>query len=291
METSILTTLLLPLAIAIIMMGLGLSLTIEDFKRVVVYPKAILIGLVCQMLVLPVICFFIAITFKLPPELAVGLILLSAAPGGATANLYSHLAKGDVALNVSLTAVNSVLALFTLPFIVNFAIAFFMQSDQVIPMQFKKVIEVCMIVLFPVAIGMLLRSKFQTLAFKLEKPVKITSAIFLALIIILAILKERSHIIQYFQDVGMAALVFNLLSMGLGYFIPRLFHLGKKQAIAIGMEIGIHNGTLAIYIALSVLGNSAMSIPPAIYSLIMFFTAALFGYFVNRTKPDSIPNH
>jgi len=284
METSILTTLLLPLAIAIIMMGLGLSLTIEDFKRVVVYPKAILIGLVCQMLVLPVICFFIAITFKLPPELAVGLILLSAAPGGATANLYSHLAKGDVALNVSLTAVNSVLALFTLPFIVNFAIAFFMQSDQVIPMQFKKVIEVCMIVLFPVAIGMLLRSKFQTLAFKLEKPVKITSAIFLALIIILAILKERSHIIQYFQDVGMAALVFNLLSMGLGYFIPRLFHLGKKQAIAIGMEIGIHNGTLAIYIALSVLGNSAMSIPPAIYSLIMFFTAALFGYLVNRSK-------
>ena len=118
METSILTTLLLPLAIAIIMMGLGLSLTIEDFKRVVVYPKAILIGIVCQMLVLPVICFFIAITFKLPPELAVGLILLSAAPGGATANLYSHLAKGDVALNVSLTAVNSVLALFTLPFIV-----------------------------------------------------------------------------------------------------------------------------------------------------------------------------
>ena len=284
METSILTTLLLPLAIAIIMMGLGLSLTIEDFKRVVVYPKAILIGLVCQMLVLPVICFFIAITFKLPPELAVGLILLSAAPGGATANLYSHLAKGDVALNVSLTAVNSVLALFTLPFIVNFAIAYFMQSDQVIPMQFKKVIEVCMIVLFPVAIGMLLRSKFQTLAFKLEKPVKITSAIFLALIIILAILKERSHIIQYFQDVGMAALVFNLLSMGLGYFIPRLFHLGKKQAIAIGMEIGIHNGTLAIYIALSVLGNSAMSIPPAIYSLIMFFTAALFGYLVNRSK-------
>ena len=284
METSILTTLLLPLAIAIIMMGLGLSLTIEDFKRVVVYPKAILIGLVCQMLVLPVICFFIAIIFKLPPELAVGLILLSAAPGGATANLYSHLAKGDVALNVSLTAVNSVLALFTLPFIVNFAIAYFMQSDQVIPMQFKKVIEVCMIVLFPVAIGMLLRSKFQTLAFKLEKPVKITSAIFLALIIILAILKERSHIIQYFQDVGMAALVFNLLSMGLGYFIPRLFHLGKKQAIAIGMEIGIHNGTLAIYIALSVLGNSAMSIPPAIYSLIMFFTAALFGYLVNRSK-------
>lgn len=282
METSILTMVLLPLAIAIIMIGLGLSLTIDDFKRVVVYPKAVIIGLVCQMLILPAVCFFIAIGFNLSPELAVGLMLLSAAPGGATANLYSHLAKGDVALNVSLTAVNSVLALFTLPFIVNFAIAYFMQTDQVVPMQFKKVIEVCMIVLVPVAIGMLVRSKSPSLALKLDKPVKIASVIFLALIIILAVLKEKEHIVQYFQEVGLAALVFNLLSMGIGYFVPQLFNLGKKQAIAIGMEIGIHNGTLAIYIALSVIGNSAMSIPPAIYSLIMFFTAALFGYWVSR---------
>ena len=282
METSILTLVLLPLAIAIIMIGLGLSLTIDDFKRVVVYPKAVIIGLVCQMLILPVVCFFIAIGFNLSPELAVGLMLLSAAPGGATANLYSHLAKGDVALNVSLTAVNSVLAIFTLPFIVNFAIAYFMQTDQVVPMQFKKVIEVCMIVLVPVAIGMLVRSKSPSLALKLDKPVKIASVIFLALIIILAVLKEKEHIVQYFQEVGLAALVFNLLSMGIGYFVPQLFNLGKKQAIAIGMEIGIHNGTLAIYIALSVIGNSAMSIPPAIYSLIMFFTAALFGYWVSR---------
>lgn len=282
METSILTLVLLPLAIAIIMVGLGLSLTIDDFKRVVVYPKAVIIGLVCQMLILPAVCFFIAKGFGLPPELAVGLMLLSAAPGGATANLYSHLAKGDVALNVSLTAVNSVLALFTLPFIVNFAIAYFMQTDQVVPMQFKKVIEVCMIVLVPVAIGMLVRSKSPALASKLDKPVKIASVLFLVLIIILAVLKEKEHIIQYFQDVGLAALVFNLLSMGLGYFIPQLFNIGKKQAIAIGMEIGIHNGTLAIYIALSVIGNNAMSIPPAIYSLIMFFTAALFGFLVNR---------
>lgn len=282
METNILTLVLLPLAIAIIMIGLGLSLTIDDFKRVVVYPKAVIIGLVCQMLILPVVCFFIAIGFNLSPELAVGLMLLSAAPGGATANLYSHLAKGDVALNVSLTAVNSVLALFTLPFIVNFAIAYFMQTDQVVPMQFKKVIEVCMIVLVPVAIGMLVRSKSPSLALKLDKPVKIASVIFLALIITLAVLKEKEHIVQYFQEVGLAALVFNLLSMGIGYFVPQLFNLGKKQAIAIGMEIGIHNGTLAIYIALSVIGNSAMSIPPAIYSLIMFFTAALFGYWVSR---------
>lgn len=283
METSILTMVLLPLAIAIIMIGLGLSLTIDDFKRVVIYPKAVIIGLVCQMLILPAVCFFIAIGFNLSPELAVGLMLLSAAPGGATANLYSHLAKGDVALNVSLTAVNSVLALFTLPFIINFAIAYFMKTDQVVPMQFKKVVEVCMIVLVPVTIGMLVRSKSPSLALKLDKPVKIASVTFLALIIILAVLKEREHIVQYFQEVGLAALVFNLLSMGIGYFVPQLFNLGKKQAIAIGMEIGIHNGTLAIYIALSIIGNGAMSIPAAVYSLIMFVTAALFGYWVSRS--------
>lgn len=281
MESSFLSLVLLPLALAIIMMGLGLSLTIDDFKRVVVYPKAVIIGLICQMLVLPTICFFIAKGFGLAPELAVGLMLLSAAPGGPTANLYSHIAKGDVALNISLTAINSIISLFTIPLIVNFAIASFLQTDQVVPMQFKKVIEVCIIVLLPVSIGMLLRSKASKLAAQLEKPVKIASAIFLVLVIILTVLKERKHISQDFQQVGMAALLLNVLSMGVGYFIPRLFNLGKKQAIAIGMEIGIHNGTLAIYIALSVIGNSVMSIPPVIYSLIMFFTAALFGFLVN----------
>ncbi|MCK9402677.1 MAG: bile acid:sodium symporter family protein [Chitinophagaceae bacterium] len=281
MESSFLSLVLLPLALSIIMMGLGLSLTIDDFKRVVVYPKAVFIGLICQMLVLPTICFYIAKSFGLAPELAVGLMLLSAAPGGPTANLYSHIAKGDVALNVSLTAINSIVSLFTIPLIVNFAIANFLQTDQVVPMQFKKVIEVCIMVILPVSIGMLLRSKASKLAAQLEKPVKIASAIFLVLIIILTVLKERKHIGQDFQQVGMAALVLNVLSMGIGYFIPRLFNLGKKQAIAIGMEIGIHNGTLAIYIALSVIGNSIMSIPPVIYSLIMFFTAAIFGFLVN----------
>jgi BASS family bile acid:Na+ symporter len=281
METNYLTVVLLPLAISIIMMGLGLTLTPDDFRRVVVYPKAVLIGLICQMLILPLICFLIAKSFGLSPELAVGLMLLSAVPGGATANLYSHLAKGDVALNVTLTAVNSVLALFTLPFIINFAISYFMQSDQVVPMQFSKVIDVCVIVLIPVSIGMLIRSKFPAFTLKLDKPVKILSALFLVLIIVMAVLKEKNNIVRYFEEVGLAALTFNLLSMATGYFVPLLFRIGKKQAVAIGMEIGIHNGTLAIYIALTVIGNSSMSIPPAIYSLIMFFTAAAFGFIVN----------
>ncbi len=288
MESNALLSVMLPLALGIIMLGLGLSLTTDDFKRVIVYPKAVFIGLVCQMLILPFICFFIAKTFGLSPELAVGLMLLSASPGGATANLYSHLSKGDVALNISLTAVNSLLTLFTLPFIVNLSIDYFIESGQVIPMQFKKVIEVFIIVLVPVAIGMLIRSKNQGLSIKLDKPIRILSAIFLVLIIVAAVLKEKQNVATYFKEVGTAALIFNLLSMLAGYYIPLLFRLGKKQAIAIGMEIGIHNGTLAIYIALTVIGNSTMSIPPAIYSLIMFFTAAAFGFLVNMRSSKSM---
>lgn len=281
MDTNMLLSVFLPVALAVIMLGLGLSLTLEDFKRVLIYPKAILIGLICQMLILPLICLLIAQGFELGPELAVGLMLLAASPGGPTANLFSHLSKGDVALNITLTAVNSLLTLFTLPFIVNFSIDYFMESGQVIPMQFKKIIEVFAIVMIPVTIGMFIRSKAPDFSKKLEKPVKIVSALFLVLIILAAVMKEKENILTYFQQVGIAALVFNLTSMAVGYFMPRLFRLDKKQCIAIGMEVGIHNGTVAIYIALSVIGSSMMGIPAAIYSLLMFFTAALFGFIVN----------
>jgi BASS family bile acid:Na+ symporter len=286
MEQNAILTLFLPIALGIIMLGLGLNLLVDDFKRVVLYPKAMLVGLLCQMVLLPVLCFGICILFDLPAALAVGLMLLSASPGGATANLYSHLAKGDVALNISLTAVNSVLTLFTLPFIVNFAIDYFMQGGQVVPMQFKKVVEVFAIVLVPVTIGMLVNYFSPQTSKKLEKPVKIISALFLVLIIVGAIVKEKEQFATYFQQVGLACLAFNVISMAIGYYIPTLLKVNRKQSIAIGMEIGIHNGTLAIYIALNVIGNSMMSIPPAVYGLIMFFTAALFGYLVSRKKQN-----
>lgn len=287
MQANFLAVVLLPLALAIIMMGLGLSLRVEDFKRVLIFPKAVLIGLVCQMILLPTICYFIAVGFNLSPELAVGLMLLSASPGGPTANLYSHIAKGDVALNVTLTALNSLISVFSITVIVNFAMASFLQTDQVVPLQFKKVFEVCLVVLGPVSIGMLIRSKASSLAERLSNPVKIISALFLVLVIVMTILKEKAHIVQDFRLVGIPTLLLNVLSMGIGYFVPRLFQLGKAQAIAIGMEIGIHNGTLAIFIALTVIGNSAMSTPAVIYSLIMFFTAALFGYLVNLKKENN----
>lgn len=284
MQESLLSTVILPLALGIIMLGLGLSLTVADFTRVIKYPKAVFIGLVCQMLILPFGAFFVATLLNLSPELAVGLMLLAASPGGPTANLFSHLSNGDVALNITLTALNSVLTLFSLPFIVGLSMDHFMGEALAIPMPFGKIISVFAIVLIPVSIGMLIRKFKPAISAVLEKPVKIASAILLVLVIVATIAKDREVLGTYFQQIGLAALLFNLISLLGGYLIPRLFRIENRQAIAIGMEIGIHNGTLAIFLALTVLNNSVMSIPPAIYSIIMFFTAALFGYIINKKK-------
>lgn len=287
MQQSVFTTVFLPLALGIIMLGLGLSLTTADFKRVVVYPRAVVVGLLCQMVVLPAFCFFLVRALDLPPALAVGMMLLAASPGGATANLFSHLAKGDVALNVTLTAVNSILSLFTLPFIVNFALVAFMGQGTVIPLQFGKVIQAFLVVLVPVAIGMTIRAKAPSRAASLERPVKIASAVFLVLVVVASVLKERANLGGFFAAVGFAALLFNLGSLGVGYVVPRLARLPHKQATAIGMEIGIHNGTLAIAVASSplLLNDTTMAIPAAVYSLIMFFTAGVFGWLASRREP------
>ena len=283
MQASFLSLVLMPLAIAIIMVGLGLSLTLADFKRIFLYPKAILIGLLTQMIILPAFCFGIAKFANLPPELAVGLMLLAAAPGGPSANLYSHLAQGDVALNVSLTALNSLLSIVSIGIIVNFSMAHFMQADAFVPLQFEKLLEVFLLIVTPICMGMFLKFYFPTWALQAEKYVKMASGAFLALLIILAGLKEIDHLWEDFGIVGGAALIFNLGCLGIGYGLPRLFKLPKRQAIAISMEVGIHNGSLAIYIALSILHNGTMTIPAVVYSLIMFITAAIFAFWSQKS--------
>jgi BASS family bile acid:Na+ symporter len=288
-----LTTIGLPIALGIIMLGLGLGLTVDDFRRVVRYPKAVLVALVCQVLLLPAACFGIAIAFGLPDQLAVGMMLLAASPGGTTANLYSHLFGGNVALNVSLTAVNSVLAVVTLPFVVNFAITYFMDAGTSLGLQFDKVVQVFAIVLIPVAIGMLIRRAKPSAAAALEKPVKILSVVVLVAVIAGAILKERDNIADYFVAVGLAVLAFNVLSLIVGYGVPRLTGVDHKGSIAAGFEIGIHNSTLAITIAVSpaLLNSTEMAIPAAVYGIVMFFTAALFGLLIRgkREAPAEEP--
>jgi len=286
MESSIVTTLLLPVALGIVMLGLGLSLTVADFARVVRYPKAVLVGLFAQTVVLVAGAYVIARLAALPPELAVGLMLLAASPGGATANIYSHLAHGDVALNITLTAINSLLALVTLPLIVDAALVHFLGQDQYVPPPTRKVIEVAAIIVLPVLIGMALRAGLPKVAAALEKPIRLFAVLVLVAVIGAAIVAEWERLPGFIAAVGAACLAFNLLSMAVGYGLPRLLDLPRSQAIAISMEIGIHNGTLAIFIALTVLQSATMSVPAAVYSIIMFVTASAFTLWLNR-RPGS----
>lgn len=284
MQAGLLTNLLLPLALGVIMLGLGLGLTVEDFRRVARYPRAVLTGLTLQVLVLPWAAFALALAFGLPPALAVGLMLLAASPGGATANIYSHLARGDVALNITLTAINSLLCLLTLPIILNLALEYFLGAGQYVPPPVRKVIEVALIIVLPVALGMAIRAFAPNAAMRAEKPVRLLSVVVLVLLIVAAVLQSSDVLLEYFAVVGLACLLFNLASMGVGYAAPLALKLPRRQAIAISMEIGIHNGTLAIFIALNVLQDAAMSIPAAVYSLLMFFTAAAFAFWLNRGR-------
>jgi BASS family bile acid:Na+ symporter len=282
MQGSILTDLLLPLAIGIVMFGLGLSLTIEDFRRTARYPLAVGFGLFLQVLLLPLAAFAIAIGLKLSPDHAVGLMLLAAAPGGATANIYSHLARGDVALNITLTAVNSLLCLFTLPVVLELSLNYFLGNGQYVPPPHRKVIEVGAIILIPVALGMLLRARAESFAIRAEKPIKIFSILVLVVLIAGAIYIERKALLPSLVAVGGACLAFNLVSMFSGYLAPLALRLPKGQAVAIAMEIGIHNAALAIFIALNVLRNPAAAVVPGIYSLIMYVTASAFAVWLVR---------
>jgi BASS family bile acid:Na+ symporter len=283
-ESSLITNLLLPVALGVVMLGLGLSLTVADFARVVRYPRAVLIGLFTQTIILVGGAYLLTQLFALSPELSVGLMLLAASPGGATANIYSHLAHGDVALNITLTAINSALALLTLPLIVNLSLVHFLGQDQFVPPPTRKIIEVAVIIVVPVLVGMALRAASSSIATRMEKPIRLFSVLVLAAVILSAIAAEWERLPGFIAAVGAACLTFNLLSMGVGYGLPRMLKLPRGQAIAISMEIGIHNGTLAIFIALNVLQNAAMSIPAAVYSIWMFFTAGAFAVWLNRQR-------
>ncbi len=275
-------TIMLPLALAIIMIGLGLELTPKDFARVSKHPKAVLTALFCQLVLLVGLAFIICKVLELPPLLSVGLMLLAASPGGSTANLFSYLFKGDIALNITLTAINSVIAAFTLPLIVNFAIQHFLNDGQQITMQFSKILQVFAIILIPVCIGMLLRHYAPHFSEKLNKPLRIFSVAFLILIIIGAIAKERANIMEYIGQVGLATIIFCISSLIIGYFVPRLMGINSAQARACAFEIGIHNSTLAMTIALTVIANSAVAMPAAVYSIFMYIFAAIFGFLLNR---------
>jgi BASS family bile acid:Na+ symporter len=285
MQGNLLTEVFLPLALTIIMLGMGLSLTIKDFKAITIEPKAVLTGLFCQLILLPVIAFALMYFWELKPEFAVGIILLSACPGGATSNLYSYLGKCDVALSVALTAISSFITIFTIPFLVNFAMSVFMGEGKYIALPVvKTILQILIITIVPIIIGMCLRSWKSNFARQAEKPFQIASGIFIAIIVLGAILKDRENVIPFFQETGLPTLILNILAIILSLVTAKLLGLNFRQSSTISIESGIQNGTLGITIASSstLLNNPTIAIPSAIYSLIMFITGSIICYLYSK---------
>ncbi|MET7394974.1 bile acid:sodium symporter family protein [Dactylosporangium sp. NPDC005572] len=278
----------LPFALAVVMLGLGLGLTVDDFRRVGRHPKAAVVALLCQLVLLPLICFGLVLAFRLPPELAVGMLLIAASPGGPTANLFSHLFGGDVALNVSLTAINSGLVVVTLPIVVNLSAGYFLPGSTGIGLQFGKVVQVFVIVVVPVVAGMLLRARAPRMAQWLNRPVRALSVVVLVAVISAVLYGERANLAGYFVSVGLAVVVFNIVSLLVGYAVPRLAGVDHRAAVAAGFEIGIHNTAFTITVALSpaLMNNAEMAIPGAVYGIVMFFTAVAFGWLVARRRAE-----
>ncbi|WP_210438419.1 bile acid:sodium symporter family protein [Nocardioides xinjiangensis] len=278
---SALTTVGLPLALAIIMFGLGLDLTVGDFKRVARAPRAVAVALACQVVLLPVVCFGLVVLFDLPALLGIGMLLLAASPGGTTANLFSHLFRGDVALNITLTAINTVIAVVTLPVITGLAIGYFDRQDDV-SMPLVEIVKVFALILLPVGLGMVVNRRAPGFARRMDKPVRIGSAVILAILVLGILIDQVENVGDYLADVGLITALFCAISLVVGYVVPKALGVTGPQAIASSMEVGVHNATLAIFVAVEVLDEVEISVPAAVYSLWMFLFAALWGAWVSK---------
>ncbi|MFD4482880.1 MULTISPECIES: bile acid:sodium symporter family protein [unclassified Streptomyces] len=283
-----LTTYLLPAVLAVIMFGLGLGLSVVDFRRVAAYPRTVAVALTCQLVLLPAACLGLVMVFDLGPALAVGMMLLAASPGGTMANIFSHLFGGDVALNVTLTAINSVIAVVTLPIVVNLSLDHFMTgTDDALGLRFDKTLQVFLVVLVPVAAGMWVRQRHPDLAERSTQVVKVTAVTALVAIVIAAVTAERENVLGYLADIGLVVFLFGAVSLVLGYGATRLGRGDHRQSVATCFEIGMHNTTLSMAIALSpsLLDSTRMAIPSAVYAVVMFPMALTAGFLLRRIAP------
>ncbi len=281
------SAIILGVALMIIMLGMGLSLVIDDFKRIFLQPKAILIGLFNQIILLPVIGFILVSLFPVQPEIAVGVMILTACPGGPTSNLISHLAKADTALSVTLTAFSSFITILTIPFIVNFSLEQFLDQSNMIQLDLAQTfLQIFLIIIIPIVIGMLIRKYRETFALKMAKPVRIASGLVLILVIIGIIVKEKGQLAEYFKQAGLLVICLNLIVMLVGFYSAKLFKITTKRALSIAIESGIQNGTLGITVAVVLLSNTAFAVASASYGVLMFFSGALAVYIGSKVNKE-----
>jgi len=247
MEASLLTSVILPASLFIIMLGMGLSLIIDDFKRVVQYPKATIIGLVNQLILLPLMAFAMVKVLGLAPLTAVGFMLIAACPGGVTSNLIAHVSKGDTALSITLTAISSFITVITIPLIVSFSLSHFMDNSQSIQLPVgKTIIQILSITVIPVSIGMFIRNRFPDFALKMDKPTRIASTIIFIIILVSVIATNLELVRENMGTLGWISLLLLMLTMALGFFSAKLFKLNLSQQISIAIESGIQNGYLSL---------------------------------------------
>jgi len=281
---NIVTDVILPLALAFIMFALGLGLTGSDFIRVLKQPRDFFVGAFSQIIVLPIIAFIIIKLWPVSPELAIGVMIIAAAPGGVTSNLLTSFAKGDVALSISLTAIISLLCIFTVPFIILTSVKFLGQSnitENISLLSMSR--DMFLIVTVPVVLGMLLKRFTSGFASKFEPLAKKISAVLFVIVLLGAIMAEKENITYYFAQAGLITLVLNVIMMVLAYYIAQMLATGSAQKKCITIECGLQNGTLAIFVATSIFGGGMYVIPAATYSLIMFGTSLIFVYLVRKT--------
>ncbi len=285
MNENIFNTVFLPLALFIIMLGMGLTLKLADFGRVFKFPKAVLVGLFNQLIVLPLTGFLIAWSFSLNPELAVGLMLVALCPGGATSNLITHLAKANLALSITLTAFSSIITVFTIPYFLGLSMDFFMGEAKAISIPFlPTILKIMAITILPVGIGMLVRGRYPRFAEGVIRLVNIISMIFFVLVVVVAVAQDTENLQTSFMLVGLPLLILNVLMFVIGFLIARLGTLDFRESLTVSIETGIQNGALAIAIALGILGNSTIALPGALYGLMMFFTVIPVVIFGRRFK-------
>jgi BASS family bile acid:Na+ symporter len=280
----IITDIILPLALAFIMFALGLGLTGKDFLRVAKQPRDFFVGAFSQIIVLPIIAFILVKLWPISPELAVGVMIIAAAPGGATSNILTSFSKGDVALSISLTAIISLLCVITIPFIVLTSLNLLMGTSIMEEISLLNIAsKMFLIVTVPVLLGMLFRKLLTTTAISFEPIAKKISTVLFVLVLIGAILSERDNIVSYFAQAGLVTLVLNLIMMFFAFYLAKFLGSGEKQKRAITIECGLQNGTLAIVVATSIFGGGVYLIPAATYSLIMFATSLIFIYLVKKS--------
>ena len=273
MESLALVTLvnsvIIPICLFLIMMGMGLTLVTNDFKRVLKYPKAVGIGLTNQLILLPIIGFALANIMPLRPEYAVGVMLLVLCPGGTTSNLFTYLAKGDVALSVTMTAIASVITVFTIPIVLSFSLIYFMGSGSAFELPvLKTVLTLVLLTIVPISIGMLIKRYAPRVADRSQVYVSRFGVLFLGYV-------QRDIIVDAFIATGPVSIILNLSTMALGYYSSKWFGLNLAQRTSITLEVGLQNSTLSIFMALTLLSNYDMSMMPAIYTLVMFLTAGI----------------